>query len=368
MKMSFVESLKHPILKKIIPSRGFFKKPLFYFGGIIIIFSLIFILKGIFRSNQLNSLLDIKESLSCFSEKNIFLEQKNKARLASLVLLQKNTLSPIAAPAASFKSLGAMAEENAGAGSFSSAYYNKEIKEYFVEKGDTLLGIAQKFGVSLDSILWANNLRKDSVLQSGQKLVILPVSGVLHYVQKGDTLEDIAKKYKADLSEIISFNELSSPDDIHIGDALVVPGGTMPKKKYVQQNSLSVPLADNYFIIPVSSPYVITQGLHWRNAVDFSHSGNACGKPIYAAAQGKVLKVRYGWNMGAGNYVTILHPNGVVTMYGHLQTILVKVGDLVSQGQIIALMGGKPGTPGAGRSTGCHLHFGVYGARNPFAP
>ena len=146
MKMSFVESLKHPILKKIIPSRGFFKKPLFYFGGIIIIFSLIFILKGIFRSNQLNSLLDIKESLSCFSEKNIFLEQKNKARLASLVLLQKNTLSPIAAPAASFKSLGAMAEENAGAGSFSSAYYNKEIREYFVEKGDTLLALPRNSG------------------------------------------------------------------------------------------------------------------------------------------------------------------------------------------------------------------------------
>ena len=91
------------------------------------------------------------------------------------------------------------------------------------------------------------------------------------------------------------------------------------------------------------------------------------------AAGGRVLKVRLTsstsrWAFGgAGNHITILHPNGVVTTYGHIATSFVNPGDEVSQGQIIALIGGQPGTPGAGRSTACHLHFGVSGAKNPFA-
>ena len=94
------------------------------------------------------------------------------------------------------------------------------------------------------------------------------------------------------------------------------------------------------------------------NAVDFSNG--KCGEPILAAAGGIVQKAKYGWNGGAGNAVTILHSNGVVTMYGHLQAIFVSPGDQVFQGQIIGTMGNS------GRSIGCHLHFGVYGARNPF--
>ena len=66
-----------------------------------------------------------------------------------------------------------------------------------------------------------------------------------------------------------------------------------------------------------------------------------------------------------GNYVTILHGNGTVTYYGHLMALLVRSGDKVYTGQNIALMGGAPGTAGAGNSTGCHLHFEVVGARNP---
>ena len=53
-------------------------------------------------------------------------------------------------------------------------------------------------------------------------------------------------------------------------------------------------------------------------------------------------------------------------MYGHVSKSLVVSGQIVSQGDVIALMGGKPGTPGAGISTGCHVHFDVRGSRNPF--
>jgi murein DD-endopeptidase MepM/ murein hydrolase activator NlpD len=80
-----------------------------------------------------------------------------------------------------------------------------------------------------------------------------------------------------------------------------------------------------------------------------------------------VQKIKYGWNGGGGNYITILHPNGVVTYYGHIAAALTSVGQEVSQGTAIALMGGKPGTTGAGISTGCHVHFDVRGSANPFA-
>lgn len=136
------------------------------------------------------------------------------------------------------------------------------------------------------------------------------------------------------------------------------------KKTEEKEIDQKISLANNYFIYPISSPR-ITQGLHWKNAIDFSNG--ECGTPVYAVAQGIILRTKLGWNYGGGNFVTIQHPNGVITYYGHLQSILVKPNESVSQGQIIGLMGGQPGTPGAGRSTGCHVHFAVFGAKNPFS-
>lgn len=247
---------------------------------------------------------------------------------------------------------------------------NKEIIEYIVETGDTLWLIADKFNISLETVLWANNLNKNSPIQPGKKLIILPVSGLLHHIQKGDTIGTLAQRYKAKEEEIIGFNDLSFDGDIFIGDILLVPNGQMPvvKPKITPQ---LVPLASSYFICPISLPCRLTQGLHWYNAVDFSHG--QCGEPIFATAAGTVLKVEITQSTspsalaGAGNHLTILHPNGVVTVYGHLAKILVGPGQEVSQGQVIALLGGEPGTAGVGRSTGCHLHFGVSGAENPFA-
>jgi len=238
-----------------------------------------------------------------------------------------------------------------------------EIIEYVVGSGDTLSFIAAKYDVSLNTILWANDLSSKSIIKIGQKLVILPVSGVVYHIKNGDTLSEIAKIYKSSSSEIIAFNELSSEGDIFIGDILVIPNGIMPPPKTTYYAPPQVPIGSSYFICPTADCR-ITQWLHWYNAIDF---GAKCGSPIYAAAAGTVQRVEYGWNSGAGNYITILHPNGVVTMYGHVQKSLVSPGQGVSQGEMIALIGGKPGTPGAGISTGCHIHFGVRGARNPFA-
>ena len=245
----------------------------------------------------------------------------------------------------------------------------REVVEYVIQPGDNLWSIAETFNISLETLLWANNLNKNSLIQIGQKLVIPPTSGVIHHVQKGDTVSQVAKIYKAKAEDILAFNDLSGEGDIFIGDILIVPGGVMPPPViYAPQ---TVPLASSYFICPISQPCRVTQGLHWYNAIDFSNG--KCGEPIFAAAAGEVLKVRLTNSTsrsafsGAGNNLTILHPNGVVTFYGHLQAVLVNPGDYVSQGQMIATVGGQPGTPGAGKSTGCHVHFGVTGARNPFA-
>ncbi len=250
----------------------------------------------------------------------------------------------------------------------------KVVTEYMVEAGDTLSSIASTFEISLNTLLWANNLSKNSTLKVGQKLVILPVSGVLYHVKTGDTVSNIANTYKGKTDEILAFNGLAGDADIYVGDILIIPNGVLPQAPSSQPAPQLVPLAQSYFICPILTPSGFcrrTQGLHFYNAVDFSNS--QCGEPIFAAAEGEVIKVKLTESIsrwafgGAGNTIAILHPNGVVTSYGHVAASLVSVGQHVSQGQIIALMGGMPGTPGAGLSTGCHTHFQVMGARNPFA-
>jgi murein DD-endopeptidase MepM/ murein hydrolase activator NlpD len=296
------------------------------------------------------------------SSQKTFIESSNtQAESPDLSFCQENTLISFNLPAVvTPQVLGVILGEP-------EADANKEITEYQVEAGDSLTQIAENFGISLNTILWANNLTKNSTIKPGQTLIILPVSGVVHHVKSGDTISAMAVKYKVKSEDIVSFNELASQDDIFVGDILIVPNGTMPVvtvTTYAQ--SSNIPVASSYFMAPISTPYKITQGLHWYNAVDLTHG--KCGDSIYAAAGGTVQRVRYGWNGGGGNYITILHPNGVVTYYGHVSASFVSPGDQVYQGQVIASMGGQPGTTGAGKSTGCHVHFEVIGAKNPFAP
>lgn len=234
-----------------------------------------------------------------------------------------------------------------------------EIEEYIVQEGDNLSTISQKFNISLDTILWANDLSRNSVIKPGQKLIILPTSGILHIIEKGDTLSGIAQIYKGKVNEIVATNALANRNDIFIGDLLIIPGGKRPK---ISQIYAQVPLPGSYFICPIPSPCRITQGLHWFNAIDFSNG--KCGEPVFAAAKGIIQ--RTGYTSIGGNYVRILHPNGVVTYYGHLSKIAANLGPEVHQGQIIGYVGYSGYTIPSGPA-GCHLHFDVRFARNPFA-
>ena len=346
--------------------KGSCKDPFVYLGTISIILLGLVVATPSFFLNK-NLILNAENTI-CSSESQFqsdgesFLGQDGpkKTEAPDLCLVQDNSLTGFSFPIAiSPKVLGSLLDAG-----FDSTRAN-EVIEYEIQQGDTLTSIAEKFDISLNTILWANGLSKSSSAKTGQTLVILPVSGVLHHVKQGETVSQIAKKYKGDVNKILVFNELSNEGEIAVGDILVIPDGIMPVSAPAPVYVESTPVASSYFIPPISSPYRITQGLHWYNAIDFSHG--KCGDSIFASAGGQVVKVKYGWNGGAGNYVTILHPNGVTTSYGHLQTILVSVGQQVSQGQIIAAMGGQPGMAGAGKSTGCHVHFSLNGARNPFA-
>ncbi len=106
----------------------------------------------------------------------------------------------------------------------------EQIKVYVTQPGDTLDSIAQKYGITPDTIVWANNLPSNTI-QPGWDLLILPTSGVLHKVTANDTLPDIASYFSADVNQIISYNNLADESDINPGDILIIPGGTVPAPK-----------------------------------------------------------------------------------------------------------------------------------------
>lgn len=245
---------------------------------------------------------------------------------------------------------------------------NGQIALYTVRQGDTLSDIAKMYDVTVNTILWANDLTKASAIRPGQTLIILPMSGVLHTVVAKDTLETIAKKYGGEVSEIALFNDLKPGAKLAIGDTIIVPDGEMSFSTRPSTNNTSTQTArlvsasggpdlGGYYKKPFTNG-VRTQGLHGYNAVDY---GLPIGTPIYAAAAGTVIiSKNSGYNAGYGNYVAIQHPNNTQTVYGHFTQTVVEVGQSVKQGQLIGYSGNT------GKSTGPHLHFEIRGAKNPF--
>jgi LysM repeat protein len=236
-----------------------------------------------------------------------------------------------------------------------------EIRVYTVRPGDALSQVAEMFGVTSNTIMWANDISKSTGIQPGDTLVILPIVGVRHIVKSGDSISTIASKYEGDADEILSYNQLASASDIKIGDTLIIPGGELhsvqvktPSKSKGTQKGGS---GGAGFSHPAPGS-VKTQGIHGYNAVDLAGS---MGAAIRAAAAGEVIVAKSaGWNGGYGNYIVVKHNNGTQTLYAHLSSLNVGVGSYVEQGETIGGMGNS------GKSTGTHLHFEVRGGRNPF--
>ncbi|MEK7642006.1 MAG: M23 family metallopeptidase [Patescibacteria group bacterium] len=239
-----------------------------------------------------------------------------------------------------------------------------QISSYIVRDGDTLSGIAKMFGVSVNTILWANDISRSSALRTGQTLIILPVTGINYTIKKGDTIKGIALKYKVDIDEMLQYNDLTLDSTISIGQTIIIPDAELqiavPTKTVAKANpahDTNGPDYSGYYTRPVSGG-VKTQGLHGYNGVDIA---GPVGTPLYAAAAGTVIvSATGGWNGGYGNLVIISHANGTQTVYAHNSKNLVTIGQKVEQGQKIALMGAT------GKSTGSHVHFEIRGAKNPF--
>ncbi len=300
-----------------------------------------------------------------------FSQDAQANNLVAYSLMEDNAIMEASSPEnANLLTLGAMTDD-------SESDKRRSIEEYQVQQGDSYQKIADSFGIKLETLLWANGLKKGSKPSVGDYIVILPVDGILYSVKDGDSVSNIAKRYKSDRDDILTFNEIDDESKLYPGDIIIIPGGVMPSTQTAVANANtfkpsgeSVP--DGYFICPVPRTNGVcyqSQGLHWYNAIDFTVGGYACGKPVYASAGGKVLKTKSGWNGGAGNFVKITHPSGLTTMYAHMSKVFVSEGQELGSGTVIGLIGNTGKVIGV---TGCHVHFEVgsingRAPRNPFS-
>ncbi|MDP2656027.1 MAG: peptidoglycan DD-metalloendopeptidase family protein [bacterium] len=249
---------------------------------------------------------------------------------------------------------------------------------YVVQTGDTIGAIAQKFEISSQTLIWANNLSASGYIRPGQKLVVLPVDGILYKVKSGDTLLRLARVYGTDVPSVVAQNRLTGANDIHIGETLILPGGVPPTPitpssslasriketvtSSVKPSSASSALTSGIGMIWPTTAHTISQYFSWRHTgVDIA---GPISNTIFAAQDGTVLQAdASGYNGGYGKTILLSHANGIKTRYGHASKLFVTAGQHVKKGEAIAMVGST------GRSTGPHLHFEVIvnGTRvNPF--
>ncbi len=234
---------------------------------------------------------------------------------------------------------------------------------YTVKSGDTLTGIARKFGVSMMTLWWANNLAAKDELHVGEKLTIPPVDGLVIVVKAGDTLDSIAAMTGMSAADIASYNSLSD-QTLVLGQVLIVPDArgkpiveAKPKPAPVVKSGSGsgrsgppVHYSGGAFYWPVPGGW-ISQYFHATHpAIDIAAP---MGTRVLAAAAGTVIYA--GWKDNGGGYqVWISHGSGLFTTYNHMSAIITHVGAHVGRGQQVGRVGMT------GDATGPHLHFEVW--------
>lgn len=258
----------------------------------------------------------------------------------------------------------------------------QDITTYTVQEGDTVFGIAEKFGLEPQTILWGNyNILLDDPhsLRPGQELNILPVDGVYWEWLGGLAFGSWADFYGVTAADIIDYpgnhidpNTIGSYDNanIEVGTWLIIPNG---KREFVswsaplgvtRENPASARVLGEGACDPVSGgavgygTYVYPTNKHYLSGFDFSpetnhngldFAGNE-GEGVYAVDAGVVVYA--GWNdYGYGNMIMIDHGNGFQSLYAHLSALNVGCGQSVGQEEVVGAVGST------GRSSGPHLHF-----------
>jgi murein DD-endopeptidase MepM/ murein hydrolase activator NlpD len=264
-----------------------------------------------------------------------------------------------------------------------------EVIKYVVQPGDTLFGIAEKYGLEPETVLWGNyDVLQDDPhrLKPGQELNIPPVDGAVHTWHEGEGLNGVAKYFGVTARDIIEWPGNNLPPDldpqnpdIEPGTLLMVPGGereivtwSAPRITRANPAVASIlgpgacgsvydgPIGTGVFIWPTALHYI--SGYNYSSIHPAIDLAGRTGHAIFASDSGVV--VYSGWNDWGYGYVVVLdHGNGWQTLYAHLSDINVGCGQAVFQGQVIAAMGST------GNSSGAHLHFEImhddYGKVNP---
>jgi LysM repeat protein len=246
---------------------------------------------------------------------------------------------------------------------------------HVVEAGENLENLAERYGISIDTIRWANSIEPGSPIRPDQELIILPVDGVLHTVKRGQTLTRIAELYGLPSVEIAAQNGIEG-DFILAGQELIIPGGKPivtkggstiaarpPEKK--PSETVFPPTSQKKPAVSASpTPGVLQMPCNACAYTQYFHPGHygvdiqtKGGGPIFAAEDGVVIRADMGWNGGYGNVIEIGHGNGLVTLYAHNKELYVAEGETVKRGQAIAWMGNTGRVYG---QTGIHIHFEVH--------
>jgi murein DD-endopeptidase MepM/ murein hydrolase activator NlpD len=233
---------------------------------------------------------------------------------------------------------------------------------YDIQPGDTVSTIAERFGIDPQYILWNNIdvISDQNLLTVGLQLQIPSVEGIIHSVRVGETLSDIAALYEADPAEIIAFpaNELPDPNLLREGSTILVPGGRIvpkpapdvrPAADGTPSSSVESAPSSTGFIWPVVDLVTSYFGPDHPLGIDI----NAPYVPVVAAAAGQVVFAGGDPCCSYGLYVEISHGDGYSTLYAHLDSISVALGEFVEQGQVIGISGRT------GHATGPHVHFEI---------
>lgn len=230
---------------------------------------------------------------------------------------------------------------------------------YTIQPGDNDWAIAQRFGLDIDTLRFANEWmrRNPDLIHPGKELVILPLKGAYHTVTEGDTLDRIAQRYGVPVADIVRFplNAVNAAGLLRPGQKLVIPNGRLD---YAEGIAAPGPARGYALAWPLRGE--ITQGYHGGHlAVDIA---SVYGAKVYAARSGRVTYARFSPDGWLGFRVIIAHDSGLRTSYSHLSGIFVEEGQVVSRGEVIGQLGST------GTSTGPHVHFEAWQGKSKVNP